>query len=101
MTSQGSSSSLGKQRQSWLDLVSQATPPAAETAVVCSVQVHSHPPPQEETEEEDDPQVLESSSQQDSPETGSNEESPPAEEEAERVVSGAQRKGETLFYSFN
>ncbi|XP_076605017.1 interactor protein for cytohesin exchange factors 1 isoform X2 [Chaetodon auriga] len=92
MTSQGSSSSLSKQRQSWLDLVSQASPPAAETAVVCSVQVHSHHPPQEETEEEDDAQALESSSQQDSTETGSNEESPPAEEEAQRVVSGAQQE---------
>lgn len=102
MTSQSSTSSLAKQRQSWLDLVSQASPPAGETAVVCSVQIHSHQPPTEETEEEDDTQVLEGSSQQDSLETGSNEESPAVEEaEAQRVASGAQEEGETLFYSFN
>lgn len=94
MTSQSSSSSLAKQRQSWLDLVSQASPPAAETAVVCSVQVHSHQPPHEETEEEDDSQVLESSSHQDPLETESNEESPAAEGEAQRVVSGAGSEGE-------
>ncbi|XP_073340296.1 interactor protein for cytohesin exchange factors 1 isoform X3 [Pagrus major] len=94
MTSQSSTSSLAKQRQSWLDLVSQASPPAGETAVVCSVQIHSHQPPPEETEEEDDTQVLEGSSQQDSPEMGSNEESPVAEEvEAQRVASGAQEEG--------
>ncbi|XP_047466792.1 connector enhancer of kinase suppressor of ras 3-like [Mugil cephalus] len=52
MTSQSSASSLAKQRQSWLDLVSQATPASGETAVVCSAQVHSHRPPPEETEEE-------------------------------------------------
>ncbi|XP_035529856.1 interactor protein for cytohesin exchange factors 1 isoform X4 [Morone saxatilis] len=90
MTSQSSTSSLAKHRQSWLDLVSQASPPTGETAVVCSVQVHSYRPPEEETEEEDDSQVLEGSSQQDSPETGSNEESPAAEGEAQRVVCGAQ-----------
>ncbi|XP_078031118.1 interactor protein for cytohesin exchange factors 1 isoform X2 [Epinephelus lanceolatus] len=94
MTSQSSSSSLAKQRQSWLDLVSQASPPAGETAVVCSVQVHSHQPPHEETEEEDDSQVLESSSHQDPSETESNEESPAAEGEAQRVVSGAGSEGE-------
>ncbi|XP_030247402.1 interactor protein for cytohesin exchange factors 1 isoform X2 [Sparus aurata] len=94
MTSQSSTSSLAKQRQSWLDLVSQASPPAGETAVVCSVQIHSHQPPPEETEEEDDTQVLEGSSQQDSLETGSNEESPAVEEaEAQRVASGAQEEG--------
>lgn len=100
MTSQSSSSSLAKQRQSWLDLVSQASPPAGETAVVCSVQVHSHQPPHEETEEEDDSQVLESSSHQDPSETESSEESPAAEGEAQRVVSGAGNEGETLVYSF-
>ncbi|XP_037602232.1 LOW QUALITY PROTEIN: connector enhancer of kinase suppressor of ras 3-like [Sebastes umbrosus] len=93
MTSQSSTSSLAKQRQSWLDLVSQAAPPIGETAVVCSVQVHSHRPPREETEEEDEPQVSESSSQQDPPETGSNEESPVAEGEAQAVVSGAENEG--------
>lgn len=102
MTSQSSTSSLAKQRQSWLDLVSQASPPAGETAVVCSVQIHSHQPPPEETEEEDDTQVLEGSSPQDSTETGSNEESPAVEEaEAQGIASGAQEEGETLFYSFN
>lgn len=93
MTSQSSTSSLSKQRQSWMDLVSQASPPTGETAVVCSVQVHSHRPRQEETDEEDDPQVLESSSHQERPETGSNEESPAAEGEAHGVVSGAKNEG--------
>lgn len=102
MTSQSSTSSLAKHRQSWLDLVAQASPPTLENAVVCSAQVHSHQPPQEEAEEEDDSQVMESSSQQDLPETRSNEESPAAEQveeeaEAQRVVSGAQEAGETLF----
>ncbi len=102
MTSQSSTSSLAKHRQSWLDLVSQASPPTGETAVVCSVQVHSQRPPQEETEEEDEPQVLESSSHhQDSSETGSSEESPAAEGEAPTVISGAEEEGETLFHSFN
>uniref|UniRef100_A0A8B9HP80 PH domain-containing protein n=1 Tax=Astyanax mexicanus TaxID=7994 RepID=A0A8B9HP80_ASTMX len=40
MTSHSSVSSLAKHRQSWLDLVSQAAPAAAET-VVCSAQVHT------------------------------------------------------------
>ncbi|XP_044023948.1 interactor protein for cytohesin exchange factors 1 isoform X2 [Siniperca chuatsi] len=93
MTSQSSTSSLAKHRQSWLDLVSQASPPTEETAVVCSVQVHSRQPPQEETEEEDDPQVLESSSHQDSLEMGSNKESCAVEGEAQRVVSGAEEEG--------
>lgn len=94
MTSQSSTSSLAKHRQSWLDLVSQASPPAGETAVVCSVQVHTH---QEETDEVDVTQVLESSSQQESLETESNEESPAMEgEEAHRVVSVVQEEeGET------
>lgn len=94
MTSQSSASSLTKQRQSWLDLVAQASPPAVETAVVCSVQVHSHQPPQEDTEEEDDLLVLESSATLESPETGSNEESPAAEGDAQREISGAE--GEIL-----
>lgn len=89
MTSQSSSSSLAKHRQSWLDLVSQASPPPRETAMVCSVQVHSHRPPPEETEEEDDPQV----SHRDPAETRSNEESPAAEGEAQGVVSGAGNEG--------
>ncbi|XP_071354622.1 interactor protein for cytohesin exchange factors 1-like isoform X2 [Trachinotus anak] len=91
ITSQGSASSLAKHRQSWLDLVSQASPPAGETAVVCSAQVHSHQPPQEETEEEEeDSDMLESSAPQGSAE--SNEESPAAEEEAQGGVSGAQHE---------
>ena len=77
MTSQSSASSLGKQRQSWLDLVSQASPAPGETAVVCSVQVHSHHPPQEETEEETALENLVSRDSSDS--TGSNEESLAAE----------------------
>lgn len=91
MTSQSSSSSLSKQRQSWLDLVAQASPPAGETAVVCSVQVHTHQSPQEETEEEDEPQAPESSSHQET--LGSSEESPAAEGEAQTVVSGAEDEG--------
>lgn len=51
MTSQDSASSLVKQRQSWMDLVTQASPSTAETAVVCSVQVHSQ---REEEEQEED-----------------------------------------------
>ena len=51
MTSQSSASSLAKHRQSWLDLVSQASPVAGET-LVCSVEVHRHGPPHEEEEEE-------------------------------------------------
>ncbi|XP_066526124.1 connector enhancer of kinase suppressor of ras 3-like [Hoplias malabaricus] len=40
MTSHSSMSSLAKNRQSWLDLVSQASPATAET-IVCSAQVHT------------------------------------------------------------
>ncbi|XP_029316016.1 interactor protein for cytohesin exchange factors 1 isoform X2 [Cottoperca gobio] len=93
MTSQSSTSSLAKHRQSWLDLVSHASPPPGETAVVCSVQVHSHRPPQED-EEEDDPQVSDSSSHQDPPETGSSEESPAAVGKAQRIVSAAENEGD-------
>ncbi|KAF3844681.1 hypothetical protein F7725_007844 [Dissostichus mawsoni] len=94
MTSQSSTSSLAKHRQSWLDLVSQAPPPTGETAVVCSVQVHSPRLPQGEVEEEEDPQVSESSSHQDSLEVGSHEESPAAEGNATGVVSGAESEGD-------
>ncbi|XP_072314489.1 interactor protein for cytohesin exchange factors 1 isoform X2 [Eucyclogobius newberryi] len=41
MTSLDSASSLVKQRQSWMDLVTRASPSTAETAIVCSVQVHT------------------------------------------------------------
>ncbi|AWP16719.1 putative connector enhancer of kinase suppressor of ras 2 [Scophthalmus maximus] len=95
MTSQSSASSLAKHRQSWLDLVSQASPPAGETAVVCSAQVHTRQLPQVETqvEEEEDSQALESSAPRDASEAGSNEESPSAEGEAQGEVSGAQNEG--------
>ncbi|XP_034714025.1 interactor protein for cytohesin exchange factors 1-like isoform X2 [Etheostoma cragini] len=89
MTSQSSTSSLAKHRQSWLDLVSQASPPTEETAVLCSVQVHSHQPPQKETEENDDSQVLEGLLQPDPPEAGSSEKSRAAEGVLQEVVSGA------------
>lgn len=61
MTSQSStsSSSLAKQRQSWLDLVSQASPARAEATVVCSAQVHSRQPPQEAADKVDGGQVPE------------------------------------------
>ncbi|XP_076017712.1 interactor protein for cytohesin exchange factors 1 isoform X2 [Genypterus blacodes] len=58
MTSQSSSSSLAKHRQSWLDLVSQATPPTGETAVVCSVQVQLHQTPQEHGDEDESQSLL-------------------------------------------
>ncbi|XP_026155218.2 connector enhancer of kinase suppressor of ras 3 [Mastacembelus armatus] len=89
MTSQSSASSITKQRQSWLDLVSQASPPiAGETAVVCSVQVHSRQTPREDGE---DSQVAVGPAPQDSSETGPNEESPSpsfAVGEAQRDVLG-------------
>lgn len=94
MTSQSSASSLAKQRQSWLDLVSQASPAVGETVVVCSVQVHSHQPPQEDTEEEVEGfQMQENSAALDSSETGSYEGSPTAEVEAQKDVSHVQDKG--------
>ncbi|XP_028251055.1 interactor protein for cytohesin exchange factors 1 isoform X2 [Parambassis ranga] len=86
MTSQSSASSLAKHRQSWLDLVSQASPPIGETAVVCAVQVHSHQTPPEET-------VLESSKPQESSETGSNREGPAVDADEQRDVLGTQDKG--------
>ncbi|TNM95623.1 hypothetical protein fugu_016706 [Takifugu bimaculatus] len=89
MTSHSSSSSLAKQRQSWLDLVSQASPVAAETAVVCSVQVHSHQPAAEEA----DGEVLESSSQPDSLDTESNEENAGAEEEGAQTAAPEPPEG--------
>lgn len=92
MTSQSSASSLlTKQRQSWLDLVSQASPPAGETAVVCSVQVHSHHAPQEDTEKETAQAISAPEMHLDS--TGSNEESPAAEAEEQRDVLGVRNEG--------
>lgn len=93
MTSQGSASSLTKHRQSWLDLVSQASPPAAEAAVVCSVQVHSQRNAQEEVEEEEDAQGLEGAAPQDSTETHSNDDGS-AEGEAQGEASDCQVKGD-------
>ncbi|CAL1574922.1 unnamed protein product [Knipowitschia caucasica] len=55
MTSLDSASSLVKQRQSWMDLVTQAPPSTAESAIVCSVQVHSQ---YEEEEQEEDAATL-------------------------------------------
>lgn len=93
MTSHSSSSSLAKQRQSWLDLVSQASAASAttspETAAVCSVQVHSQRPPAEEV----DGEALENSSQPDSLDTESNEESAAAEEEEASEPLGGEAGG--------
>lgn len=92
MTSHSSSSSLAKQRQSWLDLVSQASPAAAtETAVVCLAQIHSQRPPEAE---EADGELLASSSQPDSLETEYNEENGGAEEEEARTASSEAPEGE-------
>lgn len=100
MTSQSSATSLSKPRQSWLDLVSQASPLAGETGVVCSVQVHSHQLPAEGTDGVDAMRVLENSSLQDSAE--SNEENTTGEEEeAQREASDAQeKKGEIFFIDY-
>lgn len=92
MTSHSSSSSLAKQRQSWLDLVSQASPAAVEAAVVCSVQVHLH----QHAADEADGEVLESSSQLDSVDTESNEENA-GEEEEEAQTAAPEPKGEAGF----
>lgn len=81
MTSQDSASSISKQRQSWMDLVSQASPPTAETAVVCSVQVHT----QHTHKEEEDPRETES--------VASQANQGPAEKEQQHP--GAQLEGET------
>lgn len=93
MTSHSSSSSsLAKQRQSWLDLVSQASPAAtAETAVVCLAQVHSQRPPEAE---EVDGELPASSSQPDSLETESNEENGGAEQEEAQTASSGAPQGE-------
>ncbi|XP_014864184.1 PREDICTED: interactor protein for cytohesin exchange factors 1-like isoform X1 [Poecilia mexicana] len=92
MTSQSSASSLAKQRQSWMDLVSEASStPAGETAVVCSVQVHAQRPPQGRTEVVT---VSESSVPQSSTDSnGSNKENPAAHGEEQRDVLGPQSAG--------
>uniref|UniRef100_A0A4W5M8R9 PH domain-containing protein n=1 Tax=Hucho hucho TaxID=62062 RepID=A0A4W5M8R9_9TELE len=66
ITSQSSVSSLAKHRQSWLDLVSQASPVAGET-VVCSVQVHANRPQQHQENEGPLQHHQEASSYQDPP----------------------------------
>ncbi|XP_054894357.1 connector enhancer of kinase suppressor of ras 3-like isoform X1 [Poeciliopsis prolifica] len=92
MTSQSSASSLAKQRQSWMDLVSQASSTqAGETAVVCSVQVHTQRPPQGRTEVGE---VSESSVPQSSTDSnGSNKENPAVHGEEHRDVLGPQSAG--------
>uniref|UniRef100_A0A668AA35 PH domain-containing protein n=1 Tax=Myripristis murdjan TaxID=586833 RepID=A0A668AA35_9TELE len=84
MTSQSSASSLAKHRQSWLDLVSQASPLTGETTVVCSAQVHTHQHPQEDEEIR---LVLPGGLvPQDSLETESSEEQPAAEGQTQEDV---------------
>lgn len=90
MTSQSSASSLTKQRQSWLDLVSHASPAAGETAVVCSAQVHLHHSARAETAEGA------RLATQDSTETGSNEEAASAGGEEQKAVIETQDEGECL-----
>ncbi|KAM4724480.1 connector enhancer of kinase suppressor of ras 3-like [Anableps anableps] len=92
MTSQSSASSLAKQRQSWLDLVSQASSTTAgETAVVCSVQVHTQQLPQGRTE---GGAVSESSAPRDSSDSnGANKENPAAQGEEQRDVLDPQSAG--------
>lgn len=94
MTSQSSASSLAKHRQSWLDLVSQASPSAGETAVVCSVQVHSRQSPRGEAE---GLLMLESSGPQDSTETASTEGSLLVEAEAKKDVLNVKDEGMIYF----
>nr|XP_040055057.1 interactor protein for cytohesin exchange factors 1 isoform X1 [Gasterosteus aculeatus aculeatus] len=97
MTSQSSTSSLAKQRQSWLDLVSQAAPPSAEAAAaVCSVQVHLHTPPRSGAGHGDEPQMLGSSSHLGPSGMGSDEESPAAQGEAQAAVLGAESEGDSV-----
>ncbi|XP_008397770.1 interactor protein for cytohesin exchange factors 1 isoform X2 [Poecilia reticulata] len=92
MTSQSSASSLAKQRQSWMDLVSEASStPVGETAVVCSVQVHAQRPPQGRTEVA---ALSESSVPRSSTDSnGSNKENPVAHGEERRDVLGPQSAG--------
>ncbi|PWA16636.1 hypothetical protein CCH79_00004635 [Gambusia affinis] len=92
MTSQSSASSIAKQRQSWMDLVSQASStPAGVTAVVCSVQVHTQRPPQERTEVG---AVSESSVPQSSTDSnGSNKENSAAHGEEQRDILGPKSPG--------
>ncbi|XP_040055056.2 connector enhancer of kinase suppressor of ras 3 [Gasterosteus aculeatus] len=97
MTSQSSTSSLAKQRQSWLDLVSQAAPPSAEAAAaVCSVQVHLHTPPRSGAGHGDEPQMLGSASHLGPSGMGSDEESPAAQGEAQAAVLGAESEGDSV-----
>uniref|UniRef100_A0A3Q2CPS1 Interaction protein for cytohesin exchange factors 1 n=1 Tax=Cyprinodon variegatus TaxID=28743 RepID=A0A3Q2CPS1_CYPVA len=89
MTSQSSASSLAKQRQSWMDLVSQASSsPAGESAVICSVQVHL------QKERSGGGGSLENSVPQDSSNSnGSNREMGVVEGEEQRDVLAPQNQG--------
>ncbi|XP_078145523.1 interactor protein for cytohesin exchange factors 1-like isoform X4 [Centroberyx gerrardi] len=97
MTSQSSASSLAKHRQSWLDLVSQASPLAGESTVVCSAQVHSRRTPQEE--DEGGPLLPEEGSEMGEPgeerpgEERPGEERPAAEGQTQGAVSAAGDQG--------
>ncbi|XP_055720481.1 connector enhancer of kinase suppressor of ras 3-like isoform X1 [Salvelinus fontinalis] len=85
MTSQSSVSSLAKHRQSWLDLVSQASPVVGET-VVCSVQVHTHRPPHTQENEGPLQHHQEASSYQDPPGSTAREEDFNPREQTEEVA---------------
>uniref|UniRef100_A0A4W5K7C9 Connector enhancer of kinase suppressor of ras 3 n=1 Tax=Hucho hucho TaxID=62062 RepID=A0A4W5K7C9_9TELE len=85
MTSQSSVSSLAKHRQSWLDLVSQASPVVGET-VVCSVQVHTHRPPHNQENEGPLQHHQEASSYQDPPGSTAREEDFNPREQTEVAV---------------
>lgn len=92
MTSQSSASSLTKQRQSWLDLVSQASStPAGETAVVCSAQVHIQQPPQGITE---GGAVLENLASQDSLDSNRSSKERPGQGEEQIEDLGPQSQGD-------
>lgn len=103
MTSQSStSSSLAKQRQSWLDLVSQAAPAAsptcAEAAVVCSAQVHSRQAPQGAADKVDGERVPEGPSGCATREAESNEGDFSSEEDEDHAAGceAQEEEGETF-----
>lgn len=106
MTSQSStSSSLAKQRQSWLDLVSQAAPVApaasptcAEVAVVCSAQVHSRQALQGVADEVDGERVPEGPSGCATREAESNEGDFSSEEDEDHAAGceAEEEEGETF-----
>uniref|UniRef100_A0A3B4AB28 PH domain-containing protein n=1 Tax=Periophthalmus magnuspinnatus TaxID=409849 RepID=A0A3B4AB28_9GOBI len=87
MTSQDSASSLVKQRQSWMDLVTKASSSTTETPIVCSVQVHTQ---HEEGEEQDEEATTPESK------AGSEAEGPENKEEPEGT--GAHKvEGQSIF----